>query len=347
MKNVAVIGYGGQGKWHCLEANNCENTQLKGIYDIKEERILEAKNNGVFTYSSNEEIFADKNIDIVVVATPNDVHEELCVKALESGHHVICEKPVTLSVESFERILKASQKSGKVFSVYQNRRWDSEYVGMKNLITSDKLGRPIRIESRVHGSRGIPGDWRKEKKHGGGMLYDWGVHLIDQMLMLIPETIVEINCYNTHITNAEVDDGFKLELLFESGITAFVEVATYNFVSLPRFYAQFENGTCVMEDWNKNIKVCEMTKWVEKNIIPVKTSSGITKTMAPRDNVSCENYEIQLPDTDVHEFYKNYCDTIDGTSTQHIKNSEVKRVLQVIESAFESNEVRQRLRVKI
>lgn len=347
MKKVAVIGYGGMGKWHCDCIKNNAVVEIAGIYDIREERRDAALKDGLFVYDSNEAIFNDPNVDIVVVATPNDVHEELTIKALNAGKNTICEKPVTLSVESFDRMVEAQKKCGKIFSVHQNRRWDAEHLATKALVDSKELGEIIRIENRVHGSRGIPGDWRKEKKYGGGMIYDWGVHLIDQTLQIIPEKIVEINCVNTYITNSEVDDGFRLELIFESGKSAQVDVGTYNFLTLPRFYMQFENGTSIIPDWNKSVVVNKMTKWAEKKIVPVKTSAGITKTMAPRDVESCEKYEIELPKSDVHDFYRNFVNAIDGVEEQRIKNCEVRRVLQVIEAAFKSDEIRQRLKVEI
>lgn len=347
MKKVAVIGFGGMGKWHCdcIRKNNV--VELCGISDLDPSRRELARNEGIFVYNSNEEVFSDPDVDIIVVATPNDVHEELIIKALSSGKNAICEKPATLSVESFDRMVEAQKTCGKILSVHQNRRWDAEHLATKSLTDSKEFGEIIRIENRVHGSRGIPGDWRKEKKYGGGMIYDWGVHLIDQTLQTIPEKIIEVNCVNTYITNSEVDDGFRLELMFESGKSAQVDVGTYNFLSLPRFYMQFENGTAIIPDWNKSVIVNKMTKWVEKKIVPVKTSAGITKTMAPRDVESCEKYEIELPKSDVHDFYRNFVNAIDKKEEQRIKNCEVRRVLQVIEAAFKSNEIRQRLKVEI
>ncbi len=346
-KKIAIIGFGGQGHWHSIVSEESGAVEVIGAYDIDDKQNVDARNLGFKAYSSSEEIFADKSIDIVVIATPNDVHEKIAIKALETGHNVVCEKPVTLSVESFDRIMDAQKKSGKLFSVYQNRRWDREYLAMKQLVNSKELSDPIRIETRVHGSRGIPGDWRQEKKYGGGMIYDWGVHLIDQILCIFPQKITEINCTTTHTTNAEVDDGFRLELLFEDGITAHVEVSTYNFIKLPRFYIQCEQGTACIPDWNENVNVTKLTEWNEKKVLPVRTSAGITKTMAPRDNQSTECYEIKLPDADVRDFYRNFCNAIDGNCEQAIKNCEVRRVLQVIEAAFKSDEAKQRITVEI
>jgi predicted dehydrogenase len=135
-KRVAVIGYGGQGAWHCSKILSSDVVELAGTYDIKENRRQAAKDNGVFVYDSNEAIFADSSVDIVVVATPNDVHEDLVVNSLRSGHNVICEKPVALSVEEFDRMIKAQNESGKLLSVHQNRRWDVDFLGVKSVIES-------------------------------------------------------------------------------------------------------------------------------------------------------------------------------------------------------------------
>ena len=347
MKRVAVIGYGGQGAWHCSQIEKSDVTTLAGVYDIKENRRTAAKENEIFVYNSNEEIFADKTVDIIVIATPNDVHEELVVKGLSSGHHVICEKPVALSVKEFDHMLKAQSKSGKLLSVHQNRRWDIDYLGVKSIIESGDIGKVLRIESRIHGSRGIPSDWRCKKAPGGGMILDWGVHLIDQMLKLIHEKIVLVNCCVTNITNQEVDDGFRLEITFESGKTGYVEVGTYNFLPMPRFYMQCEKGSMYLSDWQQKAKVAKLTRWIEKDVTPVQNAAGITKTMAPRDELTLDTYELEKPVSDVHNFYRNFCLAIDGEEEQLIKNEEVRRVLCVMEAAFKSASRQQRIKVNI
>ena len=229
-KNIAVVGYGGQGGWHADHALKSDVVALAGIYDIAAPRVELAKSKGIHVYASFEDVIADPSVDVVVCATPNDVHKEIVIRALEAGKNVVCEKPVALSVADFDDMCAAAEKAGKLFTVHQNRRWDVDYLAIKSLIESGEIGEPINIESRVHGSRGIPSDWRCHKPYGGGMVLDWGVHLIDQMLLLIPEKIVKIYCEMTHITTDEVDDGFRLSLTFASGKRATVEVGTYNFI---------------------------------------------------------------------------------------------------------------------
>lgn len=337
-KNIAVVGYGGQGGWHASHALKSDVIALSGVYDIKPERAEAARKAGIHAYASFEELISDPNVDIVVCATPNDSHREIVVRALEAGKNVVCEKPVALSLEDFDAMCDASRKSGKLFTVHQNRRWDVDYLAIKSIIESGEIGEVINIESRVHGSRGIPSDWRCHKPYGGGMLLDWGVHLIDQMLLLIPEKVKKIYCEFTNITTDEVDDGLHLMMTFESGKRATVEVGTYNFIYMPRFYMQCRGGSAMIEDWQKKCKVAKMKAWNEKEVLPVQTAAGITKTMAPRDEITLDTYEIERPVSDVHDFYRNVVKAIDGKEESLIKLSEVRRVLEVMEACFKSAE---------
>lgn len=347
MKNVAVIGYGGQGAWHCKQILKSDVCTLAGTYDIREVRREAAKNDGVKVYSSNEEIFADGNVDIVVIAVPNDRHKDLVISAMEAGKNVICEKPVEMSVKAFDEMADASKRTGKFFTVHQNRRWDVDFLAVKQVIQSKNIGAPICIESRIHGSRGIPSDWRCEKEYGGGMILDWGVHLIDQMLQLHSEKIVKVYCTCSHITNKEVDDGFKLYLTYEDGVTALVEVGTYNFLPMPRFYMLAENGSAKIEDWQHPCHVAKLKAWQEKDVTPVQNAAGITKTMAPRDEITLDEYDLDIPKSDVHDFYRNVVGAIDGTAERYIKLEEVRRVMCVMEAAFASDEKGQVLDVEI
>ena len=241
-------------------------------------------------------------------------------------------------MDEFDAMVKAAEDNGVIFSVHQNRRWDVDFLAIKSLIESGEIGETLNVESRIHGSRGIPSDWRCHKPEGGGMILDWGVHLIDQMLKLIPEKIVKIYCENTYITTSEVDDGFNLRLTFESGKHATIEVGTYNFIAMPRFYMQAKGGSALIEDWQKKCRVAKLKAWNEKEVLPVQTAAGITKTMAPRDEITLDFYELERPTSDVHDFYRNYVKALDGKESQLIKNSEVRRVLEVMLTAFVSSE---------
>ena len=339
-KNGAIIGFGGMGGWHSHFMRNSDVVNLCGVYDIKNERNDAAKEAGIYAYSSLEELLNDEKIDFVTIAIPNDMHNPVAIKAMEYGKHVICEKPVTLSSESLQEMIDASKKYGKIFTVHQNRRWDGEFLVMRDIYNSGDLGEIFTIESRVHGCRGIPGDWRQLKAQGGGMILDWGVHLIDQVVNIVKDRkLLSVWCKCDHITNAEVDDGFKLEMYFEGDLSAHIEVGTSHFISMPRFYMSGSNGSALIPDWGQPARVVSCTNYYDKNVVPVKTAAGITKTMAPRDYNSIKEKFIDQPAADVHDFYRNFVKAIDGEEEQLITHDQLMQVMKIMEAAFKSDEI--------
>lgn len=114
------------------------------------------------------------------------------------------------------------------------------------------------------------------------MMLDWGVHLLDQMLQFIPEKVSKVYAKMHHVTNEEVDDGFRMIMTFESGKTALVEVGTSNFINLPRWYMQGVNGTALIQDFGSDAEIVNIESWDNSDAVPIKTAAGLTKTMAPR-----------------------------------------------------------------
>jgi predicted dehydrogenase len=282
----------------------------------------------------------DASVDFVTLAVPNELHKPLAIEAMAHGKHVISEKPVTLCSSDLQDIFDASHKYDRIFTVHQNRRWDIDYLMMKHMYESGDLGEVFTVESRYHGSRGIPGDWRGEKEHGGGMIYDWGVHLIDQMIGIVNDQKIEkVYCRCDHLTNDEVDDGFKMDLFFERGLIGHIEVSTRNFISLPRFFMAGMDGTAIINDWRDKTRVVLCKTWEEHDVKPVVTAAGLTKTMAPRDEKTTVESWIERPASDVHDFYRNWVAAINGEEKQLITHPQLMRVMKIMEAAFESDRV--------
>ena len=339
---LGIVGFGGMGNWHReLIESGIENLEIAGMFDIKEERQEAARALGYRAYESLDALLADETVDMILVSTPNDCHKPIAIKAMEAGKNVVSEKPVTLSSEDLLEMIDASKRTGKIFTVHQNRRWDEDFLTVKKLYDENALGDVFNIESRVHGSRGIPGDWRGKKEHGGGMMLDWGVHIIDQMLMMVKEKITSIYCKVNHVTNYEVDDGFTLILTFESGKTALLEVGTSNFIELPRWYMLGENGSVQIDDFLVHGKIVRITDWDKNDAVPVKTAAGLTKTMAPRTDHTIHTEPVVKVNSDIKDFYRNVMAAIEGREEQLIKHDELLRVMRVMETALRSAELNQ------
>jgi len=339
MHKVGVIGYGGMAGWHVDRINEIDGLEMAGIWDTNPAQLERGVGKGLHTYASEAELLADESINLVVVATPNDSHRDIAIAAMNAGKNVVVEKPVTLNSEDLAAMIKASEDTGMFFTVHQNRRWDEDFLMVKQIIEENNLGEIFSVESRVHGSRGIPGDWRQLPEHGGGMVLDWGVHMFDQIFLMFPGVkLTSVYATTTAVTNTLVDDGFRTVLTFENGVRVLVEVGTSNFVegTMPRWYVQGLNGTAVIADWDKNGTMMIASGENEKDIVPIITAAGLTKTMAPRRDDSIK--EIPLPEVtaDIKDFYKNVMAVIEGREETLIKLPEIARVMRLMEAVFES-----------
>ena len=368
---VAVLGCGGMGGGHAVaigtgsgaavwrvesieggkiklregDTDIAKKLVLAGTYDIAPQRQAWARAQGFHAYDSFDAMLADEKVDIVLIATPNHLHKDEAIRAMRAGKHVLCEKPVMISSKDFEDVMAVAKETGRIFYPRQNRRWDQDYLIIKRIFDEKLVGDVFNIESRVHGSRGIPGDWRGIKEYGGGMMLDWGVHLLDRILDMVPGKVKKVFASMTHITNAECDDGFKMHATFENGITAVFEVGTCNFINLPLWYIAGNQGTAVVQNWQCDGKIVRLESWDDKDATPILAGEGLTKTMAPRAEGSSTITEHPLPTVqyDANELYSNLADVVNcaeggAHATQIVTCESVLRCLRFMEAAFESDE---------
>ena len=348
---MAIIGMGGMAGWHF---DNIKE-HIKGLdvtagFDIsKETREKRAKEWGVKTYNTPEELYADKDTDIVLVATPNDSHKDYVINALNSGKHVICEKPVTMNAEELEEIITTTKKTGKIFSIHQNRRWDPDFLIIKKILADGLLHQPYNIESRVQGSKRLWG-WRAFKQNGGGILLDWGVHLLDQMLDLIPQDVVSVHGHLHTMAGSEIDDCFTAMLRFEDGCTGMVDITTNSFIIQPRWHLSCADGTAVVDNWECEGRIVKQADpdevdWTEHVMY---TAAGPTRTMLPRPKSTI--IETELPpvgDRKWTDYYVNILDVLNGKAELIVTPQQALRVMKVIDALFESDRTGEAVKKRI
>lgn len=348
MKSTGLIGYGGMGKYHTeLIAGMPEDFNITAVYDINGEKLEKAQANGHKTYDTLEKILADVAIDTIIIATPNNFHKELSIACLKAGKHVICEKPVMMNTAELVDVLKVSDECGKLFSAHQNRRFDKDFNIIREIFSQDLIGESYYLESRVQGAKGIPGDWRCTEIAGGGMLYDWGVHLIDQLMYFVQSPVKEVYAQILQLNYPEVDDNFKLLLTFENGVRGLCEVSTNTFIPLPRWHVSAKKGTAQIDDWDCNGKIIRAKNtevFFDEGI--VYTSAGPTRTMAPRAEHTVETLPLPAITTDVTDFYRNFHAACQGEITQLVTPEQMLKVMQVIDAAFESAKLGQSIKMK-
>lgn len=358
---LGIIGFGSMASTHYKVISNdgsnphitgsVENVEVKGVYDIDPKRQEAAHSYGLEVYPTQEALLADPEIELVLVATTNEVHKEIAIAAMAAGKHVVCEKPAAMSSAELAEMIEAAKRYNRIFTVDQNRRVNRDFVLMRRQVESGALGKVYMIESRVEGSRGMPSGWRTLKAQGGGMMLDWGVHLIDQIMYMIPEKVVNVFCKMYKIQYPEVEDNFRLIMTFESGLTAQIEVSTNNYITHPRWYVLGDKGTLVIDDWECHGKIVRKTNaddvWAEE---VVYTAAGPTKTMAPRNPASTETIPLSMPEDVVDSLsvtYAQFTDAIEGKAPLTIQPEQALRVMQVMEAAFLSAEKQEAVQTAI
>lgn len=327
--NIAIIGFGGMGEWHCHQMKASKIMNVVGVYDISEERQKRAAELGLKVFESPVAVAVEEGLDAVLIATPNDLHLPYTEYFAARGKHIICEKPAALTSGYFEMMTDAAKAGGVLLIVHQNRRWDPDFLTVKQLKAEGTIGEIYDIESCVTGSHGIPGDWRKVKEKGGGMLMDWGIHLIDQMLQFDSSPVVEVDCDMSYIEGFEVDDGFTLRLRFQSGLRATLIVDTNCFINRPRWRIQGTDGTAVIENWAREGKIVRVKEREDKYLRGIDAGNGFTRTMADRSAVTVEELPLPEPMPETFAFYKNVLAAVNGGELA-VKPEEVSRALKVM-----------------
>ncbi|OUP51843.1 oxidoreductase [Butyricicoccus pullicaecorum] len=336
---LGIIGFGGMGKWHAQNAPRA-GVEIAAVCDIDPVKQQEAVEMGYKMYPSAEELLRDDNVNTVILTVPNYLHKEMCIKAAEAGKHVITEKPAAMNVQELDEMEAACKKAGVFFTSHQNRRWDRDMLIVKKAYDEGMLGNIFTIESKLHSGNGYMHEWHIYKKYGGGMIYDWGVHLIDQILFMMPQAkIKSVYADIKNVLHEEVDDYFKIILKLDNGVTAHIELSTYILEYQPRWLAAGDKGTLVVKNFGCEGNIYRTGKMLEK--LPpqiTETEAGPTRQFAPVPPGGIVTEPLPTVETDWVNFYRNVVDVLNGKAESLIKISEVRRVLSVMEAAWKSAE---------
>lgn len=314
---VGIVGYGAQfnmGKHHAEQVRKTPGLCLHGIYDVLPERREAARveQEGVVVYESYQHMLDDPEVDLVVLVTPHHTHAPLSIAASKAGKHVITEKVMCLNTKEADEMIQAASEAGRVLTVYQNRRWDGDFLTVRKVLETNALGKVFSIESCVNGWWCPPG-WRGEKAKGGGMLYDWGAHLSDQLVQLAhpakPKTVFATLHYGGH--PVDVETHATVVVTFDNDIMAQFDVGCISHYSRPRWLIRGEKAALFMKDWN---------------------------TATVKGALCGLEGELSLPveKTDWHAFYRNVSRHLLEGEELAVKPEQARLALRIIEAAFES-----------
>lgn len=194
---VGVIGYGGafnMGKQH-LEG--CKHAGMRpfAVCDKDPARLDIAKADfpGIETYTDLDDMLRSSSVDLIIHITPHNLHFPLAKKCLQAGKHVVTEKPFVLTTKEADALIRLAKQKGLMVSTYHNRHWDGWILrAKKEIVDKGVIGDVFRVEAHMGGYHMPREWWRTSKTISGGILYDWGVHLLEYALQIVPGNITEV-----------------------------------------------------------------------------------------------------------------------------------------------------------
>jgi predicted dehydrogenase len=244
MSDIGIIGFGRIGAEHAGWIARA-GLGVAAVFDPTPARREIARQRGLRTVDSLDVLLREDSVAAVLVATPTSMHHEHAMAALQSGKHVLVEKPMALDLSQARALVEEAERRGRVLSVFHNRRWDVDFLTAMTLRRSGTLGRVFNVESRLGQFASCVGPaapqwrpgWRNEASFGGGGLYDWGSHFLDQLWRLFhPDRPLRVFAQlRGNVWSHDCDDLARVLIEFESAAIGLVEINTTTTRPLPRW----------------------------------------------------------------------------------------------------------------
>jgi scyllo-inositol 2-dehydrogenase (NADP+) len=340
MISVGLIGFGLAGRaFHAPVIHAVSGLRLAAIVQRSGNQAAELYPD-VRIVRSVEELLAISDIQLIVIATPNDTHYSIARQCLDAGRDVVIDKPLTPTLEEARDLVRFAQERGRLLTVYQNRRYDGDFQAVLQIVTSGRLGRLVRFESNYDRFRPQlkANAWRERPGPGSGVLFDLAPHLIDHALVLfgLPEAVTaDIRIEREH---AVADDSFDLTLHYAGGLRAVVRATMLAAVTRPRFVLHGTSGAYVKHafdvlepklragriPWNETPSDAEQ----EEN-------SGIL-TLVDANGITTERRVPPAPG-DYRAYYSNIRDTLLGIATPAVTPQYALDVMQLLELSRQSS----------
>ncbi|GMV37358.1 MAG: oxidoreductase [Fimbriimonadales bacterium] len=325
----AVVGFGGRfamGMHHAKQVMDTPGLHLAAVYDIDPERRQIARQElpEVTIHDTYDAVLADASVDMVILVTPHDTHAPMSIAASKAGKHVLTEKVMCLNVAEADAMIAAAREAGRMLSVYQNRRWDHDYLTVRKVIAAGLLGEVFQIDSSVNGWWAPPG-WRGSRAAGGGMLYDWGAHLFDQVVQMnLPSLPTAVFASRAHRVwmDVDVDTQNSVMVLFDNGVTACIDVGCISRTQRSRWLVRGDKGALHMPDWDT------ATAQVEVN--------GVVGSL-----------KVEMEKGDWNALYRNVSAHLNEGTELIVKPEEVRIGVACIEAAMKSAERGESTRVEL
>jgi predicted dehydrogenase len=325
---VAIVGYGLAGRtFHAPLIQSVEGLRLYRIVSRNVD-LIRREVPGVTIEPSFEAALAP-DIDLIVLGTPNDTHTSMAKAALEAGKHVLVDKPFTTTASEAAMLVSLAAENKRVISVFQNRRWDSDFLAAKQILAEGLLGEVVHFESHMDRFRpGVLPRWKDEGRPGSGVWYDLGPHLVDQALQLFGEPHAIHSHFASQRPNAQNKDW--AHVIFEyDRLRVVLQASTVAAIPGARFTIHGLKGT-----WTKNYWDPQENQ-LKAGIRPGDAEYGDDPDLAVfKDGETGKTTELKCPPGDYRHFYVALRDAILANGENPVLPAHAVRVMQILDQSI-------------
>ncbi|MEO8106601.1 MAG: Gfo/Idh/MocA family oxidoreductase [Actinomycetes bacterium] len=330
---VGLLGFGAIGEEHARAAIALPGLELGVICDRSRQRLADAHSlfPGVRVIDNPDELLSDDEIDVIVVSTPPDSHADWAERVMNAGKDVIVEKPFALTVEESDRVLGAAERSGCRTVVYQNRRFDPDFLTILSLAQEGVLGEVFHLEAFIGGFGHPCNYWHSDESVSGGALYDWGSHLIDQILTIQPQPIDHVTCIEHNrkwhdVTNA---DHTSMSIRYRDGSEAVFIHSDLAAALKPRWYLLGTEGA-ITSSWRYETVVRRSAIGTLDEDVLAATDSPPELTFVDHTG-SSTTLAQRTPER--HAFHRQFVDDVRYGWPMTVAATQSRRVVAVMEAA--------------
>lgn len=323
MLRVGLIGYGAIGHEHSEAIRNTEGLTLAAVSDPDPERQRAAQDLApdITCFSDSQDMLDSAPIDLVVVSTPPNSHATWARAALERDIHVVLEKPMALTAAQCDELIALADEHQRTLVVYQNRRFDADFVTMRRLIHEGAIGEAFHYESFVGGYRRPCDFWHSDVDVSGGAIFDWGSHFIDQILSIFDSPVAHVSGVNhkrhwNHVTNA---DHATVTITFADGRQAIFTNSDLAAARKPKFYVLGTTGAIVGE-WDQR---------AEPDV------ADVSARLLLRGEAG-DAREVDLDSVTRHLFHSELADSILRGVPMQVSAQQSRNVVAIMQAAEES-----------
>lgn len=330
--NVALIGYGFVGKtFHAPLIRSIPGLKLAVVSSSNAEKVNKDLPD-VRVVATPEMAINDPDIELIVIASPNETHAPLAKMALSAGKHVVVDKPFTLNLDEARELATLAEEKKLLLSVFQNRRWDSDYLGVKKVIESGVLGAVKHFESHIDRFRPEVRDrWREHNIPGSGLWFDIGPHIIDQALQLfgLPETVYG----NIAVlrNGAKINDWAHVILNYPQH-KVILHASMLVAGGAIRFSVHGDKGSLIKKNAD------QQESQLLAGIVPGSETWGDDNDDLVLFDAQQQSVSIKSPKGDQRQYYIQIRDALNGDSANPVSPVQAIAVMAVLEAAVLSSE---------